>query len=98
MYPRSPSHVAWVQKHFCSIPECKGADIREVHLHQTVPDGPVEFECDRYVVSLCADHRSEFYERGEKRFQRSLRVDLMKIADEFVASSPYKDSLFEDRD
>ena len=93
-YPRAPMHVEWVKKHFCSVPDCKGDDIFVVHLYDTEKDGVIEFTCDRYVVSMCRNHRNEFYDLGEKKFQRAFRISLEKIAEEFFAVSPYKKHLF----
>lgn len=48
---------------------------------------------DRWCISLCRDHHAEQHRLGEGSFERAHRIDIKKLAGQFVARSPHKSKL-----
>lgn len=94
---RSPAHRAWVRKHACCVPGCKGVPIEAAHVRSGTDGGMGLKPSDIWVISLCRDHHSRQHQVGEAAFERETGIDMKAYAREFAAKSPKRAQLRRER-
>lgn len=86
---RSSAHRGWVRSHRCCVPGCQLMPIECAHVRRAANSGTGFKPSDAYTVSLCREHHAESH-RGERTFEARHGVDLMALAKEFYARSPFR--------
>lgn len=89
---RSTAHRDWVRSHACCVPGCPSTPIDVAHVARAATRGIRQKPTDAQIISLCRDHHAESH-RGERAFERRHAIDLMALAREFYARSPFKSKL-----
>ena len=92
---RCQSHLAWVRKHRCCVPGCMGDEIQAAHVRSSCDGGMGQKPGDQWTISLCLWHHMQQHEEGEPIFQKIHGIDMIALAKEFAAKSPYRAKLLE---
>ena len=82
------AHQAWVRRHRCSVPGCRGLPIECAHVRTGTDGGMGLKPSDRWCISLCVAHHLEQHEIGEAAFEERYELDLRMLAREFAQRSP----------
>jgi len=90
---RCPVHLAWVRKHRCCVPGCLGEPIEAAHVRVGTDGSMGAKPGDQWAISLCAGHHEMQHTDGELEFQKRYGIDMIELAKEFAAKSPYRDKL-----
>ena len=85
-----PAHRAWVRRHHCSVPECRGYPIECAHVRCGTNGGQGLKPSDQWTLSLCRDHHAEQHQIGERAFEKRYGIDLLALAQEFARRSPHR--------
>jgi hypothetical protein len=85
-----PGHRAWVRRHHCSVPECRGFPIECAHVRGGTDGGQGLKPSDKWTLSLCRDHHAEQHRIGEEAFERKYGIDMRGIAGAFAQKSPHR--------
>ena len=85
-----PAHRAWVRRHRCSVTGCLAGPIECAHVRSGTDGGCALKPSDRWTVSLCRAHHAEQHRIGERAFERRYGLDLIALAELFVARSPHR--------
>ena len=84
-----PAHRAWVRKHHCCVPGCKGLPIECAHVRGGTDGGMALKPSDWWVVSLCSYHHREQHLLGESPFELKYGLELLELAVRFARLSPH---------
>lgn len=87
---RCPSHLAWVRKHRCCVPECTMMPIEAAHVRTGTTGGVGMKPDDSFVISLCSMHHREQHRIGERAFEQTYEIDMIALAAEFFSKSPHR--------
>ena len=90
---RCQGHLAWVRKHRCCVPNCLGDVIQAAHVRSSRDAGIGQKPGDQWTISLCLWHHAQQGGEGEPAFQKRHGIDMIALAKEFAAKSPYRDKL-----
>jgi len=86
---RSPAHRAWVRGFACCA--CGSETAVECAHVRTGTDGGTGIKpSDRWCISLCKDCHQRQHEIGEASFEQANKIDMKKLATEFLAKSPHR--------
>lgn len=81
-------HEAFVRRCACVVPGCANRDIQFAHLRTAANSGIALKPASWFGVALCRSHHSQAHNIGHDSFARLYRIDLWKLAEEFVRKSP----------
>lgn len=87
---RCPSHLAWVRKHKCCVPDCDWMPIEACHVRTGTDGGTGMKPSDNWVISLCQFHHRRQHQLGEPEFEQTFGLDMKELAQEFFAKSPHR--------
>jgi hypothetical protein len=87
------AHRAWVRRHWCSVAGCRNLPIESAHVRSGSDGGMGLKPSDRWTISLCRAHHLEQHQIGEGAFEAKYDLNLVTLATEFAAKSPYRNRL-----
>ena len=83
-----PRHRKFVRSHGCCVPGCDRAPIEFAHIRSAANSGVAVKPHDAFGISLCAEHHRYQHQVGQSAFEREFKIDLARLAAEFVKRSP----------
>jgi len=81
-------HRKFIRSRCCCVPGCDEGSIEVAHVRTAANSGTGIKPIDGYAVGLCHAHHMESHAIGDLTFQAKYRINLMKLAGEYVAASP----------
>jgi hypothetical protein len=84
---------AWVRRHRCSVPGCRGSLIECAHVRSGTDGGVGLKPSDKWTISLCHSHHLEQHEIGEPMFEAKYDLNLIELAKEFARRSPFRERM-----
>lgn len=85
---RSPSHLAFVRGHQCSVAGCDQMPIEAAHVRCGTGGGMGMKPGDDWTISLCRVHHAEQHQIGERAFEQKHALDMKALAQAFAEASP----------
>lgn len=90
---RSPSHLAWIRGHECSITAAgviHGGRVQACHVRTGTDGGTSLKPSDNWTIPMCALHHQVQSDKGEEAFETEYEIDMKAIAAALWTKSPHR--------